>query len=555
MPDPQQPSTGGVEPGGDVDVVIVGAGFSGLYMVHRVRRLDLTARLIEEGGGVGGTWYWNRYPGAHCDVESTDYQYGFDDEIVQDWTWTERYASQPEILAYLNRVADRLDVRREIQLETRVTGAVFDETTSRWTVSTDRGASFSARHCVMATGCLSAVRMPDVEGLDSFAGDWYHTARWPHEGVDFTGKRVAVIGTGSSAIQAIPLIAEQAAHLTVFQRTPNFSVPAHNRPRDPEDERRMKEGFASNRRNARESSMGVFASWVPNEASALEAGDEERQREFEAGWNRGGFGFLNAFSDLVTSREANELAAEFVRNKIRGIVHDPDVAELLCPNDHPFGTKRLCVDTGYFETYNRDNVALHDLKSTPIEAITPTGVRTRDGELGLDVIVFATGFDAMTGAVLDIDIRGRGGMTLGEKWAAGPCTYLGVQIAGFPNLFLITGPGSPSVLSNMIVSIEQHVDWIADCLAYLREHHLDCIEATLEAENEWVEHVNERADRTLLPEANSWYTGANIPGKPRVFMPYAGGVGAYRRRCNEIAARGYQGFVLSASRAVSESPA
>jgi cyclohexanone monooxygenase len=528
----------------DLDVVVVGAGFSGLYMLHRVRELGLSVRLIDEGAGVGGTWYWNRYPGARCDVESTDYQYGFDDGIVQEWTWTERYASQPEILAYLNHVADRLDLRRDIQLETRVEAAVFDESTDRWTVTTDRGERLSARYCIMATGCLSAVRTPDVDGLDSFEGDCYHTARWPHEGVDLTGKRVAVVGTGSSAIQSIPLIAEQAAHLTVFQRTPNFSVPAHNCPRDPEDERRIKDCFAEKRRDARSSPMGVFASWIPNDQSALEPGDEDRLRAFEAGWNRGGFGFLNAFSDLVTNREANRLAAEFVHGKIRGIVRDPDVAGLLCPDDHPFGTKRLCVDTDYYATYNRPNVTLVDLRATPIEAITPNGVRTSDGELAVDVIVFATGFDAMTGALLAMDIRGRDGVALGERWAHGPRTYLGIQIAGFPNLFLVTGPGSPSVLTNMIVSIEQHVEWIADCLAYLRDEDLHRIEATLDAETAWVDHVNELADQTLLPEASSWYTGANIPGKPRVFMPYTGGVGAYRERCSGIADRGYEGFVL-----------
>jgi len=530
---------------GDVEVLVVGAGFSGLYMLHLIRKLGLPVRLLEAGAGVGGTWYWNRYPGARCDVESTDYQYGFDDDLVQEWTWTERYGSQPEILAYLNHVADRLGLREDIELETRVTRLLFDEPTSRWEVSTDRAETFSARFCVMATGCLSAARLPEYPGLESFLGSWYHTARWPHEGVDFTEQSVAVVGTGSSAIQVIPLVAEQAARLTVFQRTPNFSVPAHNRPRDPEDERRIKETFAEDRRNARQSSMGVFASWVPNEKSALEVDDAERERTFEAGWNRGGFGFLNTFSDLVTSREANELATRFVHEKIRGIVHDAEVAELLCPTNHPFGTKRLCVDTDYYATYNRDNVTRVDLRRTPIEEVTPTGIRTEVGEIELDAIVFATGFDAMTGAVLDIDIRGRSGLTLAEKWAAGPRTYLGIQTAGFPNLFLITGPGSPSVLSNMIVSIEQHVEWVADCIGYLHELDLAAIEATIAAEDAWVEHSNERAARTLLPEADSWYTGANIPGKPRVFMVYTGGVGAFRRRCTEIAERGYEGFALT----------
>ena len=540
-------STDGRRRGQNVDVLIVGAGFSGLYMLHLIRRLGVSVRLLEAGAGVGGTWYWNRYPGARCDVESTDYQYGFDIGLVQEWTWSERYGSQPEILAYLNHVADRFELWDDIELETRVTAAVFDESDSRWTVSTHRGDTFSVRFCVMATGCLSAARLPDLPGLDSFEGGVYHTARWPHEGVDFTGIRVGVVGTGSSAIQAIPCIAEQAVQLTVFQRTPNYSVPAHNHPRDPDAEARIKATFADQRRDARESSMGVFASWLPNEQSALEVDAEERRRVFESGWNTGGFGFLNTFSDLVTSREANALAAGFVHEKIRAIVDDPEVADMLCPTDHPFGTKRLCVDTGYFQTYNRDNVALVDLRRTPIEEIAPWGVRISDGEIPLDALVFATGFDAMTGAVLDVDIRGRGGLSLREKWADGPRTYLGIQTAGFPNLFLITGPGSPSVLSNMIVSIEQHVEWAADCIDHLQKHGMTSIEATLEAEDQWVEHSNQCAARTLLPEADSWYTGANIPGKPRVFMVYTGGVGAFRRRCTEIAEHGYEGFLLDPS--------
>jgi cyclohexanone monooxygenase len=396
----------------------------------------------------------------------------------------------------------------------------------------------------MATGCLSAARVPSIPGLDSFQGEWHHTARWPHEGVDVAGRRVAVIGTGSSAIQSIPIIAEQATHLTVFQRTPNYTVPAHNRPRNAADEEQIKETFPERRREARGSSMGVFASWIPNPASALDVSPEERERELEARWNLGGFGFLNAYSDIVTNREANELTADFVRRKIRAIVRDPQVAELLCPNDHPFGTKRLCVDTGYYATYNRDNVTLVDLRRAPIEEITPGGIRTSDAEYDIDVIVFATGFDAMTGALLDIDIRGRGGLTLREKWAAGPRTCMGIQTCGFPNLFMITAPGSPSVLTNMVVSIEQHVEWAADCLAYLHTNALESIEALPEAEDAWVDHVNELAAQTLLPEASSWYTGANIEGKPRVFLPYTGGVGKYRERMTALAANGYEGFRL-----------
>jgi cyclohexanone monooxygenase len=534
-----------------MDVVVVGGGFAGLYMLHLLRGLGFDVLLIEAGEGVGGTWYWNRYPGARCDVESTDYQYGFDDDLVREWTWTERYGSQAEILAYLNHVADRFDLRGHIRLGTRVTRAVFDETADRWQLETDRGDRLSARFCVMATGCLSSPHVPDLPGLDSFAGEWHHTGLWPHEGVDVAGKRVGVVGTGSSAIQVIPMLAEQAAHLTVFQRTPNYSIPAHNRPRDPDDERRMKETFAERRRWARASSMGVFASWVANTQSALEVDDEERERQLEERWALGGFGFLNAYSDVVKNRQVNELVAEFVRDKIRATVRDPTVADLLCPSDHPFGTKRLCVDTNYYETYNRENVTLVDVRSAPIEEVTPSGLRTRDGEYELDTIVFATGFDAMTGALLDIDVRGRAGRPLRDKWSNGPSAYLGLLVSGFPNLFAITGPGSPSVLSNMAVSIEQHVEWVADCLDDLRRRGVDTIEPTPEAEEAWVEHVAKLADATLLPEANSWYTGANIPGKPRVFMVYVGGVDRYVDRITEVAGNGYDGFVLTSPLAIS----
>jgi cyclohexanone monooxygenase len=533
----------GASPVTRLDAVIVGAGFAGLYMLHRLRGLGLSARVIEAGDDVGGTWYWNRYPGARCDVESLEYQYGFDDELPREWKWTERYASQPEILRYINHVADRFDLRTGIQFQTRVTSAVFDEAASRWAVTTDRGDRVDARYCIMATGCLSAPRRPDFEGLDSFEGDWYHTGYWPHEGVDFTGKRVGIIGTGSSAIQSIPIIAAQAAHLTVFQRTANFSVPAHNAPIDPDYERMMTEHYTEIRRQARESHGGII-SRAANEKSALEVSEEERQQEFESRWAQGGFAIGGAFADLAINRAANDTAAEFVRRKIRAIVKDAATAELLCPRDYPFATKRLCVDTNYFETFNRDNVTLVDVKTAPIEEITPAGVRTADAEYAFDCLVFATGFDAMTGALLAMDIRGRGGRTLQQAWEGGPRTYLGIQVAGFPNLFTITGPGSPSVLSNMLVSIEQHVDWISDCVDYMRAHEAPYIEATVEAQDAWVEHVNLVANFTLFPQANSWYIGANIPGKPRVFMPYVGGVGLYAQKCNEVVANGYEGFAL-----------
>ncbi|HTO10697.1 MAG TPA: NAD(P)/FAD-dependent oxidoreductase [Candidatus Binatia bacterium] len=525
-----------------LDAVVVGAGFAGLYMLHRLRGLGLTARVFEAGDGIGGTWYWNRYPGARCDVESMDYSYSFSDALQQEWQWTERYASQPEILTYINHVADRFDLRRDIQCGTRVTRAVFDEAAGRWTVETDRGDRVSARFCIMATGCLSSAQVPAFPGLEGFQGRWYHTGHWPHEGVDFTGQRVGVIGTGSSAIQSIPIIAAQAAHLTVFQRTPNYSIPAHNAPLDRDFERRVKAGYAEYRRQARESRVGFVME--RNDASALAVSPEAREGEYEKRWTRGGLGFSATFADLLTSQEANDTAAEFFRAKIRAIVRDPAVADLLTPRDYPLGTKRLCVDTDYYATFNRDNVTLVDLRAAPIEAITPHGLRTREREYTLDSLVFAIGFDAMTGALLGMDIRGRGGRTLRERWAAGPRTYLGLTVSGFPNLFMITGPGSPSVLSNMIVSIEQHVDWITGCLTHLREHGQATIEATADAEETWVAHVNEVGNLTLYPRANSWYMGANVPGKPRIFMPYIGGVGTYRQVCDDVAAKGYAGFTL-----------
>jgi len=526
-----------------VDAVIVGAGFAGLYMLHRLRGLGLSVRVYEAGKGIGGTWYWNRYPGARCDVESMDYSYSFSDELQQEWRWTERYSAQPEILKYINHVADRFDLRRDITLETRVTAAVFDDATSRWEIRTDGGEQVSARFCIMATGCLSTAQVPKYEGLETFEGHWYHTGNWPHEGVDFTGQRVGVIGTGSSAIQSIPLIAGQAAQLYVFQRTPNFSVPAHNAPLDPEYERSVKANYADFRRQARESRIGFVVE--RNEQSALEVSPDERLREYEKHWNRGGLGFAATYTDLLTSKDANDTAAEYFRDKIRSLVRDPAIGEALVPRHYPLGTKRLCVDTGYYETFNRENVTLVDIREAPIEEITPHGLKTQDEAYTLDSIVFATGFDAMTGALMSIDLRGRGGKTIQQKWAEGPRTYLGISIAGFPNLFIITGPGSPSVLSNMIVSIEQHADWIADCITYLREHGRARIEATLEAEDGWVEHVNEVGHTTLYPLAESWYMGANIPGKPRIFMPYIGGVGVYRQKCDEVAAKGYEGFRLT----------
>ena len=533
----------GIDGPGTLDAVIVGAGFAGLYMLHRLRALGFSTRVYEAGSDVGGTWFWNRYPGARCDVESLEYSYSFSDELQRDWKWTERYAPQPEILSYLNHVAERFDLRRSIRFDTRVTAASFDETANRWIIRTDRGEPVSAKFCIMATGCLSAARVPEFKGIETFKGKRYHTGHWPHDGVNFTGQRVGVIGTGSSAIQSIPEIARQAAQLFVFQRTPNFSVPAHNAPLSREVMEDWNANLAGYRHKERTSPFG-FVHEQPTRA-ALEVSREEQQREYEIRWQRGGFHLLGAFTDVLFNNDANDTAAAFVREKIRGIVRDPAVAEALLPNSYPIGTKRLCVDTGYFATFNRSNVTLIDLRATPIDAITPAGVRTSAAEYELDSIVFATGFDAMTGALSNIEIRGRAGVALKQKWSAGPRTYLGLMIAGFPNLFTITGPGSPSVLSNMVVSIEQHVDWIADCLAYLSERRLATMEATLGAEDAWVSHVNEVGHQTLFPLANSWYMGANIPGKPRVFMPYIGGVGPYRQKCDEVAAKGYEGFVFA----------
>jgi cyclohexanone monooxygenase len=530
-------------PSNAVDVVIVGAGFAGLYMLHRLRGLGLSASVFEAGSGVGGTWYWNRYPGARCDVESMQYSYSFSPELQQEWQWSELFASQPEILRYANHIADRFDLRRDIQFDTRVTEARFDRATHRWDIRTDRGDVVSARHCVMATGCLSTARVPDFPGIERFVGKTYHTGHWPHEGVDFTGRSVGVIGTGSSAIQAIPVIAQQAAQVTVFQRTPNFSIPSRNGPMTEAYAEQWKSDYPARRERARHARTGILNN--PNDISALEVSDEDRQRIYEERWAAGGTNFLAAFNDLIFERQANDTAADFVRGKIREMVRDQATAELLSPTNHPIGTKRICVDTDYYGTYNRENVTLVDVRATPITEITAHGLRAGDIEHRFDAIVFATGFDAMTGALQKIDIAADG-VTLRQKWEAGPRTYLGLMTAGFPNMFMITGPGSPSVLSNMIVSIEQHVDWIADCVAYMRSRGLDCIEAKQSAEDAWVEHGNEVANTTLYPLANSWYMGVNIPGKPQVFMPYIGGVGAYRQACDEVAAEGYRGFELSA---------
>jgi len=528
------------------DVVVVGAGFAGLYMLHRLRGLGLIARVYEQGSGVGGTWYWNRYPGARCDVDSMQYSYSFSDELQQQWDWSERYAPQPEILKYANHVADRFNLRPDIQFDTRVESAVFDESAERWFVTLSDGKIATTQFVVLATGCLSNARMPDIKGLGDFRGQVYHTGNWPHQAIDFSGLRVGVIGTGSSAIQSIPVIAEQAEHLTVFQRTPNYSIPARNAPLTERERQAFRAKYPDVRRFAREESRNGIYTEVPDRG-ALDDGDNERRAKYEARWQRGGLTFMSVYNNLALDKAANDTAASFVREKIAEIVSDPETARLLQPDSYPIGTKRICIDSDYFAAFNRPNVTLVDIRSNPIQEILPNAVRTASRDYEIDALVLATGFDAMTGSVAKIDLHGRDGQTLNQKWAEGPKTYLGLMSAGFPNLFIITGPGSPSVLSNMIVSIEQHVDWIADCLAFMRGRGLATMEATADAEEQWVAHVNEVAHGTLYPQANSWYMGANIPGKPRVFMPYIGGVGIYRQICNDVAAKGYEGFAMAAA--------
>src|SRR3954469_19951759 len=528
--------------GPQVDVVVVGAGFAGLYLLHRLRDAGFTARAFDAASDVGGTWYWNRYPGARCDITTADYTFGFDPDLEREWTWSEKYATQPEILRYLQFVADRYDLRRDITFDTRVERAQWDDDADVWRVRTSGGESVTCRFYVMATGCLSVPKEPDIEGASRFRGEVYFTSRWPHEGVDLTGKRVAVIGTGSSGIQSIPLIAQQAAQLTVYQRTPNFSLPAHNGPVPEHRAEQLRTDREAYREAAKWSRIGV-----PGEVSELYgvATPEEVRRElFEKAWAAGELhAILGIFADQGLNPASNEIVAEMIREKIRSIVTDPETAEALCPKDHYFGTKRPGLDTDYFQTFNLPHVRLIDLRKTPITTITETGIDSGGESMEFDAIVYATGFDAMTGALVGVDITGRDGVTLKEKWADGPSTYLGLTSVGFPNFFALTGPGSPSVLSNMAVSIEQHVDWVSDCIADMQEHGYDTIEPTPLAEAGWNQHAADCAAITLHPTANSWYMGANVPGKPRVFYPYIGGVDTYRGACDEVVARDYLGFV------------
>ncbi|ABK67830.1 MULTISPECIES: flavin-containing monooxygenase [Mycobacterium avium complex (MAC)] len=530
----------------DVDVVVVGAGLAGLYALHKLRSNGLRVRVFEAGPDVGGTWYFNRYPGARCDVESVDYCYSFSDALQREWDWSEKYATQPEILAYINWVADRLDLRRDITLNARVNSAVLDEAQLRWTVTTETGERVTARFCVMATGPLSAAMTPPFPGLDTFAGQVYHTAAWPHEPVDFTGKRVAVIGTGSSGIQSIPIIAEAASQLYVFQRTPNYSVPAGNRPLSDSDRAEVKAHYAERRRISWRSGGG--SPHVAHPKLTMEATPEERREAFEKRWELGGVLFSKTFADQMIDPVANEEARKFYEEKVRAVIDDPVLADLLIPNDHPIGTKRICTDSNYFQTFNRPNVKLISVRKTPIMSIDATGINTTDAHYDLDAIVLATGFDAMTGALAKIDIVGRDGRRLSDDWSGGPRTYLGLGVDGFPNLFLVSGPGAPAVLANMVLHAEANVNWIADCIAYLDAHDYTAVEATTDAVDDWGAECARRADATLFTKADSWYLGANVPGKPRVFMLFVGGFGVYLDICAEVANAGYKGFSLVKAR-------
>ncbi|MCY3910212.1 MAG: NAD(P)/FAD-dependent oxidoreductase [bacterium] len=530
----------------DFDVVIIGAGAAGLYALHRVRGLGLSAKVYEKGEGVGGTWFWNRYPGARCDVESWDYCYTFSEELELEWEWTERFPTQPELERYFNHVADRFDLRRDIEFETRVDQARFDDDQNRWLIKTSTGATVSARFLISAAGCLSEVNTPRFEGVDTFKGQQIHTARWPKGGIDVTGKRVGVIGTGSTGVQVIPQLAKQAEHLLVFQRTPQFAIPARNRPLDDETLEELKHNYRERWEFKRSSSTGMGRRPAGG-SSALEVDGATRTRAFEASWERGGTGFARTFNDVMTNAESNQITSQFVKDKIRDKVAEPAVAESLVAIDYPLGARRLIVEIDYFETYNRPNVTLVDVAANPITEITPQGLRTTEGAYDLDLIVYATGFDGMTGALLAMDIQGVGGLPLRTKWADGAGAYLGLVTSGFPNLFLITGPGSPAVYSNVIFSIEQHVDWIADCLAHMADHDLDRIDADPEAEAQWTKQVHEIAAQSIIGKTDSWWTGTNIEGKRQGITFYLGGTNIYREICDEIAANDYEGFVFRSS--------
>ena len=522
------------------EVLVVGAGFAGLYMLHKLRELGFDAHAVEAGSGVGGTWYWNRYPGARCDVPSIEYSYSFSSDLEAEWRWSERYAAQPEILEYLEHVADRFDLTRDISFETKVASANWGEDTKRWSIETDTGDTFDVRYLVLATGALSEPKTPDLPGLESFTGDVLHTAKWD-QAVDIEGKNVALFGTGSSGIQVMPQLASAAKQVTVFQRTPNFAVPASNRPLSDEEWQQSRIDIAEQREAARNGFLGFFDN--PHPGAAKEADPEEREQRFDKQWNYGTSGLLLSYEDLVIDEESNAHAADFARRKIAELVEDPEKVRKMTPRDYPLGSRRVCSEIGFYSSMNRDNVALVDVREEPVENVGADSIETSQSTYPADVIVFATGFDACVGAIKAIDLKGRNGASIREEWIDGPHTYLGLAVPEFPNMFTVTGPGSPSVLSNVVVSIEQHVEWIGDCLAYMRKNGKDTIEATPEAEQEWMEHVHEVAHQTLFPRANSWYQGRTRDGK-QVFMPYVGGCGPYREKCDEVAADDYQGFVL-----------
>ena len=532
---------------GFVDVVVIGAGFAGLYAHYKFREINLQSFGFEAAPDVGGTWFWNRYPGARCDVESLDYAYSFSPELLNEWKWSERFATQPEILQYASHVADRYDLRRDIAFETRVVSATFDEAKNEWLVKTDHGDAVRCRYLLSAVGGLSLPKAPEIAGLEDFKGRWVQTGVWPREPVDVKGKRVAVIGTGSSAIQSIPLLAQDAAHLTVFQRTPNFIVPAHNGPIDPAYEAQVRANYVEHCRKNRHTKGGVPPR-VDTGLSALAVSKEERRAKFEEAWQFGTFALQSVFTDITSNPDVNAEAAEFVRDKIRAVVKDPVLAEKLTPRGYPFGTKRLCLDTNYFATFNRDNVELVDIRETPIERITEAGIKTSEQEYPFDLIVFATGFDAVTGPLLSLNISNTEGHALKDVWKDGPQSYLGLMISGFPNLFTVNGPSSPSALANMLQTIEHHVDWIVNCIDYMEKNAFERVDADEKAQVAWAHEVADIANKTLFTQANSWYMGANVPGKPRVFLMYIGGLARYVERVDAIVRDGYAGFKFTKGR-------
>ena len=531
------------------DAIIIGSGFAGLYAIHKLRdQMGMNVVAFDAAGDVGGTWYWNRYPGARVDIESVHYSYSFSDELQWDWQWTEEFAAQPEILAYLNHVADRFDLRRNVRFNTRVTSAVWDETAGVWVLGTEDGQSYRAKYFISGAGTLSVPKVPEFPGIDNFKGEVYLTGNWPHDPVSFEGKRVGMIGVGSSGIQAISEISKTAGHVTVLQRTPNYATPIGNTPMTPEKAAAYKSRYAEIRDASRNHFLGVPYDEV--QPSALAVSAQERREVFDDRWNKGGFRlFIDSFADILHDKKANDTISEYIRERIHQRVNDPAKAELLAPKDYAYGTKRPPLEIDYYEAYNRENVDLVDVKSNPIAAVTETGVRLADGtEHEFDALVLATGFDACTGPLLAMNIVGKGGVRLKDHWADGPQTYLGIAVAGFPNFFMITGPQSPSVLYNMPLAIEDHIDLLAGAIAYLKERGLDTIEANEDAERAWVKHTNEIAAATLLPgSTTSWYMGSNIPGKPRRVLVYMGGAPRYRAKVIEVENNGYQGFTLSAS--------